>query len=150
MLNDKQIDFYLVYLENQLLKQDKKNIELTQGWVELFPSKPGVYVVLENDKPIYVGETGNIRKRMRGLLDTRHHTLRRAVGKRKFCKKDGYRDASSKHKFPDHIEKLVVEYIKKRFEICSLPVSLGRKELEERIMVKYDTKYNNKGPRKNN
>lgn len=150
MLTDKQINCYLTYLEGQVLKQDKKNIELSQKWVELFPSKPGVYVILENDKPIYVGETGNIRGRMRDLLDSRHHTFRRSVGRLEFSKENSYKNADSKRKFPTHIECLVTGLIKKKFKICYLPLVLGRKELEERIIERHKPKYIQRGKRISN
>ena len=69
---------------------------LSSKWVKSFPNKPGVYVAFEGSKIVYVGETGNIRGRMKDLLDTRHHNLRRNIGRLKFSEM-GRGGVKSKH-----------------------------------------------------
>jgi len=148
MLSDKQIQSYLKGMENELKKnKNKKAVALTNDWVNGFPSKPGIYVAFERDKIVYVGETGNIRGRMRDLQDSRHHTLRRNIGKYNFSNEKGYEDANTKKKFPTHIEKEVDEWLTRKIKISVLPTKLGRKELEEILVGKYDPKYNKKGQR---
>ena len=148
MLTDEQIERYLAFLEDKILNEDKKSIELSRKWTKAFPTKPGVYMIFEGEKLVYVGETGNIRKRMVDLLDSRHHTLRRSLGKCHFSKEKGYKIASSKHKFPEHIEHKIAEWMEKKLRICSLPITVGRKELEERIQDKHREKlYNLRGRR---
>lgn len=85
---------------------------------------------------------------MRDLLDSRHHTLRRNIGRHNFSKEDGYENADSHNKFPKHIERKVDAWLKEKITISELPTKLGRKELEEKLVKKHDPKYNIKGERK--
>lgn len=137
-------------MENELKKiKNRKKVALTNDWVKIFPSKAGVYAAFERGNIVYVGETGNIRGRMRDLRDSRHHSLRRNIGKNNFSGERGYKDANTKEEFPKHIEKKVDDWLTKKIKISALPTKLGRKELEEKFIEKYDLKckYNKKGRR---
>ena len=148
MLSDKQIQSYLGDMENKAIKNEaKKKVELFGDWVKGFPTEPGIYVAFEDGNIVYFGETGNIRGRMRDLQDSRHHTLRRNIGRRNFSSEIGYEDANTKKKFPRHIEEKVDHWLRERIKISVLPTKLGRKELEEELIKKYDPKYNKKGQR---
>ncbi len=135
---------YLAGLMKRLFLKKRRSIELTSDWARSFVSSPGVYVIFFKEKLVYVGETGNLRGRMKDLLDSRHHTLRRSIGGIHFSNVKGYRKADSKNKFPRHIEERVALWVTKNCKISVLPVSLGRKELEERIQDKYKNKLYNK------
>ncbi len=148
MLSDEQIRDYLELMEKELTtKKNEKKTELSASWVSGFPPVPGTYIAFEEGFLVYAGETGNIRGRMRDLLDSRHHTLRRNIGKHNFSHEDGYEDADSHEKFPKHIEKRVDAWLREKITISVLPMKLGRKELEEKLVQKYEPKYNNKGQR---
>lgn len=148
MLTDKQIEQYFEEMENKLLDQNNfLNVILASSWVKTFPHKPGVYIAVENERIVYIGETGSIRGRMRDLLDSRHHTLRRNIGELNFSDKKGYEKATTKKKFPLHIEKIVEKYISENIKISFVPTKIGRKEIEERLIHNYKPKYNFKGQR---
>ncbi len=148
MLSHKQIESHLEDMENRLIRNgNKKKVDLTIDWAKDFPEEPGVYVVFENRKVVYVGETGNIRGRMKDLRDSRHHSLRRNIGRANFSTLKGYKNANSKEKFPPHIEKKVEDWLKEKIKISVLSTKLGRKELEEKIVQRYSPKYNKKGQR---
>ena len=146
-MNDEDIGRYLYRLEAKLLKESKVRVSLSHSWANSFPAKPGVYIAYKGKVIVYVGETGNVRGRMRDLLDSRHHTLRRHIGKSNFSNLKGYRDATSKNKFPSHIENKVNLWIKKNILIAAVIIRLGRKELEERMVKKFVPSYNKKGER---
>jgi hypothetical protein len=55
-------------------------IRPNEKWWRDIPSTAGVYAVYEGSLLIYVGETADLRERMRDFGDTRHHTLSRSVG----------------------------------------------------------------------
>jgi hypothetical protein len=149
MLEEKQIESYLREMENKLVKHKKrKKTELSNDWANGFPDEPGVYVAFENGDVVYVGETGNIRARMKDLLDSRHHSLRRNIGRLHFSKTLDYKDANTKEKFPQTIEEKLERWIEEKIRIFELPVKLGRKELEERIYRNHKPIYNKKGQRK--
>ena len=116
-------------------------------WLKQFPTNPGVYSIFEGKDLIYSGESGSLRGRMRDLLDTRNHTLRRQLGNTKFGKHPNYRAASSSVKFPDDIEELLTEFMLTHLKVKALPVSLGRKEIEEKLIDEESPKYNTKGRR---
>ena len=145
------IERYLLDLKLNLFKEDNwQEIVLTRQWTSSIPSKAGVYALKEETELVYIGETGNLRGRMTDLLDSRHHTVRRSIGKKLFSHHEGFIQATTKNKFPDHIEILVNEHICNNLRIAFLPVSLGRKELEEFIEknIKEDIKLNKRGKRK--
>lgn len=151
MLSDKQIQSHLENIEKKLMNdKNKKKVELSGDWVDGFPDEPGMYVAFEDDKIVYVGETGNIRGRMRDFQDSRHHTIRRSIGKNNFSSEKRYKDANVKKKFPKHIEEKVDCWVKKRITISVLSTKLGRKELEEQVIKNHKPKYNKKGQRKSN
>ena len=145
------IERYLLDLKLNLFKEDNwQEIVLTRQWTSSIPSKAGVYALKEETELVYIGETGNLRGRMTDLLDSRHHTVRRSIGKKLFSHHEGFIQATTKNKFPDHIEILVNEHICNNLRIAFLLVSLGRKELEEFIEknIKEDIKLNKRGKRK--
>lgn len=100
---------------------------------ERFTAAPGVYTFFKRRKLAYVGETANLRERMRDFLDRRHHTLRRHLGTRSFFKVRGYRPASSKAKFPPVVETALSAYITSHLMAKAVPIQFGRKEIDERI-----------------
>jgi hypothetical protein len=118
-----------------------------KDWLKQFSQNPGVYCIFEGSELIYSGETGSLRGRMRDLLDTRNHTLRRQLGNTKFGKHPSYRAASSRSKFPEEIEKLLTTIMLDKLKVKALPVSLGRKEIEEHVIDQKSPKYNIKGRR---
>jgi len=151
MFTPDQIQSYLQEMENQILNLgNRKKVELSRVWANTILSKPGTYAAFENGKVVYVGETGNMRERMKDLLDSRHHTLRRNIGRYNFSKLDGYHSANSKEKFPPHIEEKVISWLTDRITISVLATDLGRKELEERLIEKFHPIYNEKEKRKSN
>ena len=137
---------YLRLLEKKLLKKSKKHtIELTPEWKTSFPKEPGVYAIFRDGKLLWVGETGNIRKRMGDLCRTANHRFRRIFGKDLY----GEEVASGK-KFSDGVEKKLNDYFRKKLKLSFLEVTLGRLELEEQVIDKYKDKgiYNKKKRRK--
>jgi len=148
------VQLYLHDLKGKLfLDNNWKEIDLTYDWAGMFPDDAGVYAIRKKVEQviIYVGETGSIRGRMKDLLDSRHHQVRRSLGKHLFSSIEGYKQADSKTKFPSTIEAMLNNHIRSQLEIAHLPVDLGRKELEEFIVrqLKIDSLLNHRGQRGN-
>ena len=127
-------------------KDGRHNVLLTLDWKKRFPTGAGVYAFFKDGIIVYVGETGSIQGRMNDMRSSQHHTLRRNVGAREFCDVPGYEKASSHKKFPVHIEKLVITFLY-GFEVTTLSVGFGRKEIEEYLIAKYEPIYNQKARR---
>lgn len=140
---------YLQSIYDKLINECKSHkIELTRTWTSNFPSSPGVYIFRNKDKIIYVGETGNLRGRMKDMIDTRNHTLRRNIGNKLYCDVKGFMPATARRKFIDIIETMLNAHIMENLTICFMQVELGRKELEEKIQKELTPEYNQKGLRK--
>lgn len=138
---------FLDSLLNDLLNSSRHKIELTRAWASQFPNKPGVYILRSEEVIIYAGETGSIRGRMKDLIDTRNHTLRRTIGTKFYSGRPDFTKPSSKNRFCDDIETDLNFYISSNLTLSFIPVELGRKELEEKIFSVHSPEHNNKGPR---
>ncbi|WP_428661777.1 GIY-YIG nuclease family protein [Runella sp.] len=143
------ISDYLNELLNNLLASERHQIELTRSWASQFPNVPGVYIFRSADQIVYAGETGSIRGRMKDLIDTRNHVIRRSIGIKLFSNRDDYTKPTSSKKFCDTIEAELNLHITTELTISFIPVELGRKELEKRLFSNYSPQYNIKGLRIN-
>lgn len=151
MFNEKETEKILNKLEKELLTKTKRQKPLlTNDWTKNISANPGVYAIFGGNKIIYVGESGNVQKRMRDLRDTRNHQIRRYIGDHRFSKTPGYKPASCRIKFPSEIERKIDKFIEEKCTIAVLSLFLGRKELEEYICEKYKLvlKFNRRGKRK--
>ena len=148
-MNQKQPNNYLKSLTRKLELPDQfQKVQLTRIWANKFPKEACVYLIKENDEICYVGETGLLRSRMKDLLDTRNHVLRRKIGNIKYKDHPGFEKATSSKKFNPIIEGKLNRWIETHLKVSILVVALGRKELEEYIYNKYNKpKYNSKGKR---
>jgi hypothetical protein len=145
---NQRIENYLAKLENEIINGEWKLVETVSSWADKFESAAGVYAVREGGEICYVGESGNIKKRMRDLLDTRNHSLRRKIGSIKFAGQEGYEKATPSRKFPPKFEDELNRIFEDNFEVSAIAVPIGRKELEERLIEKYRPKYNTREKRK--
>lgn len=139
----KEFDRIEAYLFN---KAHWQPMILTRSWARSQPKEAGVYMLFEKGKLVYVGETGSIAGRITDMLDSRHHTVRRTLGEKRFSHIQGFAKASSAAKHPEHIETKVEETLSS-FSLCVLPIKIGRKEFEEYIFSKYDLELNIKAKR---
>ncbi len=147
-MNEK-IEKYLFDLEAQLLSDNNRRIiQTNKEWLKMFPQEAGVYLLREEGNICYVGETGNLQSRMKDLLDTRNHSVRRKIGEIKFSEQSEYQRGTSSHKFPEQIEIELNNILEDNFEVSTVVVAIGRKELEERIVHKYKPIYNVRDARK--
>jgi len=101
---DEKIEKYLSRLERELIDGDWKLFEISKEWLMTFDTGAGVYMIKEEGEICYVGETGSLRKRMKDLLDTRNHSLRRTIGNKRFSDKEGYEVGTASKKFPVKFE----------------------------------------------
>lgn len=141
------IEQELKRIEDHLFNQSNwRDIELTRDWARTFPVDSGVYALFENGTPVYFGETGSLRARVMDMLNSQHHTVRRALGELRFKDIPGYQRATSSIKFPEHIEQLVQEAVL-RLKISTVKVAFGRKEFEEFAGEKYQPELNRSSKR---
>ena len=120
---------------------------LTREWARRFPRDSGVYAVFDDDRLIYLGETGCIALRMADFLRSQNHVLRRSIGNTMFQDEPGFRKATSSRRFPEPIEERLVKYIETHLSVTAVIVYFGRTEIEEHLAAKYRPRYNSKGRR---
>ncbi len=139
-LNENKIKELLEHYEKELVQNEsgRINLDFNSEWLKIHTEAAGVYAIFEDGELIYVGETGCLRKRLKDLWNTRHHSLRRTVGHKLFSNRKNYIKATSKIKYPDSWEEELVIYLK-NLEIKALPVPFGRKEIEEYLVSNYET-----------
>jgi hypothetical protein len=111
------------------------------------PNSPGIYCIFKGEHLWYVGESGNLSARIRDLFRTVNHSFRRALGAYLYAQEHGFIKASSKSKFPPEIEKKLTEYMESDLKFVVVPITLGRKEVEEFICKKYEPDFNVRGRR---
>jgi hypothetical protein len=134
-------DKYLELLNSKVIR-----CELTLEWKNSFDNGTGVDVIKIKDEIIYAGETSNLRKRMNDMRNTMHHVVRRNIGNERFANEEGFQVASAKRRFTDVIENKLEKFMIDNLLIFTLPLELGRKELEEYIIeVNNKPRYNVKG-----
>lgn len=95
----------------------------SKGWASHIPKESGVYVVWEHDIPYYVGETSSLRLRMSDLSRPVNHTFSKKVAKALGLSENEY-------------ARLATE-ISARYELSCVPVSFGRKEVEEYLILRW-------------
>jgi len=143
MLTEEECNLLYQRIEAQLGYCEKIQIYRSSNWYTYVPKQPGIYIIRNlSNEIVYVGETSNLQERMNDLKDTRHHTLRRAVGHMEFSCKPNFQKATSKKKFLENIEKFVTEFFKANLSLTYCATKIGRKEIEEYLVKKYKPKYN--------
>lgn len=148
MITEQFVHEVIEHYSKELMDNAKRSpMSLTRAWASSFPKDAGIYAIFLQNEIVYIGETGMISARLRDLLDSRNHTLRRNMGKAFFSDKEGYQDASTSKKFPPHIETMVNDVLEK-MTVAVLPVALGRAEIEEYLVEKYRPVFNSKTKRK--
>ncbi len=143
-----EIELYLLELEKGLLiEAERHSIELSRTWANSFPAEASVYLFREDGEVCYVGETGSLQGRMKDILNTKNHTMRRNLGHAHYSLLPGYEKASPKKGFSSEIERMLNERIHEHLTMSYVLVDLGRKELEEWLFDKLRPKYSVKGKR---
>ncbi len=122
---------------------NRKSVDLTLEWKNSFTEEPGAYVIFDGDKPVYIGEGANLRKRLNNLRQTRQHVLNWHLGRDLFSTRPDYNKANSRTKYSEAIERDLKQEMQK-LKVCVMPVSEGRKIVEDYLILKYKPKYNKK------
>lgn len=112
--------------EQQLMNADRRTLDPGDpGWRGKVPGRGGVYAIWNKRgryRPVYVGETANLCERFGDLERTVNHTFRRTLR--------GYRGIA---------EAELNAYMRRNFDISCMAMGLGRKELEEFLVCKWNT-----------
>lgn len=129
---DDQVDNAITEIRYDLLHGERIKYKGEEKWHLQFKDQAGVYTVFKDDKPIYIGETANLRKRMRELNKTYNHPLKKKLGFEL--------DTKAKletSKFGEATEKMLEEYYINHISVSQVVVTLGRSEIEAGIINSY-------------
>lgn len=131
-------------VEGELLSAKRYKL-YSENWTKDLPPLGGVYIIRNDEQVVYVGETANIKDRMhKDMKNTQNHTIRRNIGKYHFSDQTDYYPASSKKKFASSIEVLVDQHCKNNLTVSAAVVYVGRLEVEEYLIIKFEPIYNSK------
>lgn len=140
-----QIESFIKEVEHRVLNSRRTRVSFEYNWTKGFTDKPGIYGVYDKGKLVYVGETANLKARMKEFKRTYNHSLRRLLGVHLFNEKKG-----SNGKFEPHIEEKLDKYYKDYLEIVLVPVDFGRLEIESYLIRKYERELLNKNQKRGN
>src|SRR5215218_3975933 len=115
----------LTKLADRLIAESRRELFHVPRWVADVPTSPGVYVLSQrtSDCPVYVGETTNLRARMKDLGRYENHTCRRKLAKQLRIERGD--------------EAILSTAIARTHTLSYLEVRLGRAELEEYLRVRW-------------
>lgn len=112
--------------QEKLLRAKKHKVKKSVEWRRNeIPDSPGIYALFEKgNKLLYVGESGNLRKRMSDINRTVNHSFRKQIGNRKF---NGIKTSK---KFSDAVESKLDKYFNEEIYVSFIEVFFGRLEIE--------------------
>jgi hypothetical protein len=135
-------------LKDELLNSSIQKFKLEKTWFEGIPNEPGVYIFHIQKKIIYVGESGNLRGRMKDLRNTQNHNLRRLLGEFLYSDDSNFWKASSRKKFHPEIEAKLEIFMIENLYVRFMPTIIGRKEIEDLLTLELDGILNKRRKRK--
>ena len=114
-------------IKNKLLKYEQKLIDakkhtfFSDDWKQIFPNYSGVYVVWENEQPIYVCETSGLKSRMSDIMRPINHAFTKKI--------------SNKFKLFDLNE--LRKFMTVNYKLSFIQTKLGRSEIEEYLILRW-------------
>ena len=99
----------------------QKNIHFLIICGNKFLDHSGVYVVWENEQPIYVGETSGLKSRMSDIMRPINHAFTKKI--------------SNQYNLFDLKE--LRQFMKNNYKLSYITVDLGRSEIEEYLILRW-------------
>lgn len=115
--------------EKELIQAEKIKFSFDRNWSSNFPSKAGIYVIFDEDKLVYIGETANLKERMKEVKRTYNHSFRRKLGR--FIIEGA---KISKGKFEETLEIKLNDYYLDRIHFVYKELNFGRLEVESHLI----------------
>ena len=110
----------LLNYEKQLSSSQRYTL-FQNNWKNIFPDYSGVYVIWDNEKPIYVGETSGLKSRMSDLMRPINHAFTKKI--------DNRIEAQS-------LDELRT-YMSDNYKLSYISIDLGRSEIEEYLILRW-------------
>ena len=110
----------LLNYEKQLSSSQRYTL-FQNNWKNIFPDYSGVYVIWDNEKPIYVGETSGLKSRVSDLMRPINHAFTKKI--------DNKIEAQS-------LDELRT-YMSDNYKLSYISIDLGRSEIEEYLILRW-------------
>jgi hypothetical protein len=117
--------------DRHLKSMERISYRTSDSEAKKFPIAAGVYGIFDGGNLVYIGETANLRERMKDVKRTLNHSFRRKLGKKLFA---GATIANGK--FAADIEAKLDEYCIANISFSSMAVNFGRLEIESHLVHK--------------
>ena len=137
----------LMDLVQTAFRRPSQTTPLRRDGLGFLPTSSGVYGVYRDGRLIYVGEGGSLKARVMDLFQTRHHSLRRTLGQELYGDRPGFQPATTKRPFSPEIEAELTMFSEEHLSVLVVPLKLGRKEIEERLVAEVEGLLNQRGQR---
>lgn len=139
---ESEIKAFVEKFEQQLMSSRKVPFSFDRKWSSNFPSKAGIYAIFDKNNLVYIGETANIKERMKELKRTYNHSFRKKLGR--YLVKDA---KIIKGKFEETLEIKLNDYYLEHISIACKALNFGRLEVESQLIHKNEGLLNSKEKR---
>ena len=110
----------------------KIRFDFDRKWSSNFPAKAGIYAIFDNEELIYIGETANIKERMKEVKRTYNHSFRRKLGKHL-----NQGAVIENGKFDEVIELALNGYFTNQISFSFKVLNFGRLEVESHLIHRH-------------
>ena len=118
--------------EEELFNSIAIKFNFDKKWSSNFPSKAGIYAIYDIDKLVYVGETANLKERMKEVKRTYNHSFRKKLGK---FLVEGSKVVNGK--FEETLELELNDYYLERINFRYKELNFGRLEVESYLIHRH-------------
>ncbi len=124
--------------DKQLFSAQKKSVSsIDTKFKKKIKRLACIYAFLEQTghddyRILFIGESGNLKKRLENLNDTDKHVFRKHIGKFRFQKQ-----LVNEKRFKSSVEKKINSFIAELVYISFIPVNFGRMEIKSQLIRKY-------------
>jgi len=123
---------YVEKFEKELFKSEHIQFNFNKKWSSNFPDVAGIYAIYDLDKLVYVGETANLKERMKEVKRTYNHSFRKKLGK---VLVEGSKIV--KGKFGEKLELRLNDYYMERINFRYKEINFGRLEVESYLIHRH-------------
>lgn len=123
------IETFIDDFEKELMQADKIKFSFDRNWSSNFPNKAGIYAIFDENTLVYIGETANLKERMKEVKRTYNHSFRRKLGK---FLVEGSKVV--KGKFEETLELRLNDYYLDRIHFVYKELNFGRLEVESHLI----------------
>lgn len=153
-MDSTQIDQYLSNLADRLINESKRIMLLPlRNWEYQFPNLPAVFIFIEANEICFVGETKDLRVRMRKFCFHKNDRFKRGFGVFHFPSHPDL-NMSKEESISDEANALIANKIAELITFAYIQVNFGRAELKDlldkRINAKYTGTLGNTKPKSKN